>query len=232
MTTTDYRLDIHFSAETAKALVSGNFSLLALQTCQSTIDGGQPVLWLKSRFTVSSATELVVVFSDDFGAYISASPIVPGGAIVVAAQSTIHYDQTMRVQAGGAVAISHDGPENGLSILNETTAPWTCGPANPVKAVAAFPLYGLMMNSFAMVPRLMVAITPNPAYVEQSVLPSIDADGFLADFAGVTERDVTFDINKGWDWGGATWGQTVPRNTPLASVLIAWSFAPATSPET
>jgi hypothetical protein len=228
--TTEYRLNIHFSAETANALVSGNFSLLALQSSQSTIDGGQPVLWLKSHFTDPAAAELVIQVSDESGAYVSASPIISGRVISPAAQSMLRYGQVMRIQADGRVAISYDGPAGGLSILNESTIPWSCGLTNPSKAIAAVPLYGLMMNTFAPVPRLLVAITSYPGYVEQSVLESIEADGFLADFKGVTDRDVTFDINKGWGWGGWSWGQILPARTPLAPALIEWSVAPASSP--
>ncbi|BAW79736.1 hypothetical protein TAO_0366 [Candidatus Nitrosoglobus terrae] len=44
--------------------------------------------------------------------------------------------------------------------------------------------------------------------------------GGLIDFTGVNKRSVSFDANKGWNWGDAIWGTQVKANDDLLPFLI------------
>ena len=51
----------------------------------------------------------------------------------------------------------------------------------------------------------------------------------MVDLTADNVRNVGFDINTGWSWGGFSWGREYPPNADLVPLLIENpSFAPAT----
>lgn len=48
---------------------------------------------------------------------------------------------------------------------------------------------------------------------------STSSPAVLIDMAGVTLRELSFDIDNGWSWGGASWAQQFSSDIELASVL-------------
>jgi hypothetical protein len=122
--------------------------------------------------------------------------------------------------------VTEDGLADAMSMLNQSNAQYTCGLAGgagqPLSPIAAFPLYGYMMNAFAPIEKVLLMFTTYPA--SQGALATRSyAQGLLVDLTSATSREVSYDINSGWSWGEAAWGQIVPPNALLAPVLIQLS---------
>jgi hypothetical protein len=217
---TNYQITIQLHDETMQALVEGGFALFAFQPVQASAAGGQPVLWLDSK---ALAQNIMLSWSPAYSAYISQSRIVVNGTISVTAKAPIAFGQVLEVQQDGTVQVTGGGPSDAISILNKTSTPYTCGVelqfAEGTPPIAAFPLYGNSLDAVAPLPQLLLLFETYPAQAGQ-ILGRTLAQGLLVDFADGGQRTVSFDINKGWSWGGASWGQVVNANTPLDRTLI------------
>jgi hypothetical protein len=64
----------------------------------------------------------------------------------------------------------------------------------------------------------VISLETYPAQ-EGQMLDRTLGQGVLIDCASGTERNVVFDINNGWSFDGASWGQIVPANTPLSGLV-------------
>ncbi len=62
-------------------------------------------------------------------------------------------------------------------------------------------------------------------FATSSVAPGTPVDtafnaGVLIDLGDAGARDVSYDINEGWSWGGFAWAQPVADHAPLVPLLI------------
>ncbi len=211
---TTYEITIAISPETVQALSAGGFSLCVLKAISTTAGGGgRPLYWLVSK---QFATSIVLRWTTQCEAYASQST----GIVEVSASAPITYGQVFNVQTG---TVTDDGLPGAMSILNTTTTQYTCGLSAPVGSqflpIAAFPLYGNMMDAFAPVEQMFLMFTTYPA-VPGSAAERSYAQGLLVDFDSAPERVVSFDVNDGWSWDGGPWARAVPPNSQLAPLLI------------
>lgn len=217
---TSYQVTIQLSNATVTALLGSGYSLLAFQPVQGTASGGKPVLWIR---TAALAETIQVAWSSAFAAYVSQSRIVVNSTIAMQSMAPIELGQILQVGQEGSVKVTDGGPADAMSILNTTSAPYTCGlavtAAGGSSPIAAFPLYGNSLDAIAPMERAFFVFESYPAQAGQILDRSL-AQGLLVDVAGGASRTVSFDINAGWSFGGASWGQIVPANTPLDQVLI------------
>jgi len=211
--TQNYQVTITVSNETLEGLSAGGFSLCALKAIATTAGGGQPVLW---RVTKQFANSMAIQWSSQVQAYISST----GTSVTVTSSIGIDYGQILSVASG---ELAGGGLAEAMSILNDTTKQYTCGlsydSGGQPSPIAAFPLYGNMMDAFAPIEQVLLMFTTYPAVPGQVLLRAY-AQGLLIDLTPATERAVSFDINSGWSWGGQPWGQTIPPNTLLTPLLI------------
>jgi len=211
---TVYQVTIELSASTVQQLQAGNFSLCALKAIATTAGGGQPTLWL---VTQNYSKTTMIEWQPAYQAYVSQST----GVVLIATTTPIDYGQIMSIAEG---KVTGGGVADGMSILNNTTAQYTSGLAaapgggNPTP-MAAFPLFGNMMNAFAPVEEILLMFTNYPATAGAGLTRAY-AEALLIDMEGATPRTVSFDINSGWSWGGGAWAQTIQPNALLAPVLI------------
>jgi diadenosine tetraphosphatase ApaH/serine/threonine PP2A family protein phosphatase len=59
----------------------------------------------------------------------------------------------------------------------------------------------------------------------QTVLEKSLGPGILIDLTGVTQRNVSYDIDKGWHWGDdESWAREIPANSQLSPLLTQFSI--------
>jgi hypothetical protein len=216
-TDTTYGITISISPETVQTLSAGGFSLCMLKAISTTVGGGgQPLFWLVTK---QFATTIELRWKAQYEAYVSRS----NDLNTISASAPITYGQVFHVQPNGTDVVTDDGLPGAMSILNTTATQYTSGLSAQsgtwFSPVAAFPLYGNMVNAFAPVEQALLMFTTYPA-VPGNVAERSYAQGLLVDFGTAPDRVVTFDVNNGWSWDGGPWAQAVPPNSQLAPLLI------------
>ena len=176
-------------------------------------------------------------WTEAYLAYSSISEIVPDAQITPFFAADIELGQLLTVGSDGGGRVGGGGTPGAISILNQGSTPYTCGicvPSNGNMApICAFPLYGNQMDTVTPLNRILLMFSsrqlPPGTVVGLSTAESLQAElraaftpMILIDLEGASEREVSFDINTGWDWGGAPWAQQEPANANLASLLIEW----------
>lgn len=211
---TNYQVTIAISEDTQQALSSGGFSLCALKAIAATAGGGEPAYW---QVTKQFASSMAIQWTSQYAAYTSSRT----NDVNIITSVAIDYGQIANLPDG---SVTEGGLAGAMSMLNQSSTQYTCGltgggPELAVSPIAAFPLYGYMMNAYAPIEKVLLMFTTYPADAGAAAERSY-AQGLLVDLASATSREVSFDINSGWSWGEAAWGTIIPPNALLAPLLI------------
>jgi hypothetical protein len=217
---TEYQVNITMSSNTVQQLLANNFYLYGFKAVQCTIGGGSPVVWFKTQ-NYSASTE--VLWEEQYQAYTSNSQIIPNGQVIASFAADISLGQTLNVGPGGVGTVVSGGPSTAISLANTTSNPFTCGisqvqngTANPL---CAFPLFGNDLDVIAPIEKVLLMFSTNPVntgtVIEQSYGP-----GILIDLTSDNLRNVNYDLNAGWSWGGFSWAQSVTADSNLVPLLI------------
>lgn len=224
---TQYEIDVTMSPDTVTALVQGNYNLYAFKAVQATQGGGAPLVWFQLP-PDDYSTRTQVVWEVQYQAYTSRSKIIPNGKVTASFSTDIDLGQTLNVAAGGTGDVTTGGPKQAVSVNNTTTTQFTCGisqrAGGSTNPMCAFPLYGQHLDVMAPIEKVLLIFSTTPVntgtVIEQAYSP-----GVLIDLTSSNERTVNYDINKGWSWGGFSWGRGVAAKESLVPLLIETSFA-------
>jgi hypothetical protein len=215
-----YQVVITMSQATVQALITNGFSLYGFKAVQGQGGGAAPLVWMQTQ---NYSPNTIVSWADEYLAYVSTSQIIPNAIVVPSFSQPISPGQTLQVQQGGFGRVVPGGPSSAISILNQSQTPYTCGISqlvgNSLATCCAFPLFGNMMDVIAPVNKVMLMFSTLPVNVGTVVFQAFSSAIFI-DLTGSNERNVSFDINTGWSWGGSSWAQSVPPNSNLVPYLI------------
>jgi hypothetical protein len=217
---TNYGVTIKMTDTTVTALSNGNYLLYGFKGVQANMGGGRPLVWFKSA---DYGTETDVSWEIQYQAYTSRSEIIPNGQIKGLTPYDIDLGQKLKVQTPQGSGNVVEGDPGNISILNLTAEQMTCGISEVVEGTAqplcAFPLYGNGLD--AMVPIQKVLLTFSTKVVNTgTVVEQAYSQSILIDLTSSTHRAVSFDINKGWSWGGFSWAQKVEADSNVVPLLI------------
>jgi hypothetical protein len=219
-TMADYEVIITMTPNTVTKLVSGNFNLYGFKAVQSSQGGGVPLVWFKTD-TFSATTN--VDWQVQYQAYTSRSDIIPNGQIEASYATDINLGQMLNVVAGGTGAVVDGGPSTAISVNNTTATPFTCGisemTGGTAKPLCAFPLYGNQMDVMAPIEKVLLMFSTTPVNTG-TVIEQAYSSGIFIDLTSAPQRNVAFDINNGWDWGGFAWAKQIAPNSNLVPLLI------------
>lgn len=218
---TNYGIAIDMSDETVTALSNGGFYLYAFKGVQTTMKGGAPTVWFKTN-TYSVSTD--ISWAEQYQAYSSKSVLVPNGQIKASAAYNVDLGQTFNINSEkGTGEVVQGGVDGAISIRNNTQTQFTSGISQVVDGKAsplcAFPQYGNNLNVMAPIQKVLLMFSTQPVNTGTVIYQAYSAGG-LFDLTGVTERQVSYDINKGWDWGGGAWGKQIAAQASLVPLLI------------
>lgn len=183
--------------------------------------GGYPVVWLrKTDYLASNA----LAWGDDTAAYLSTTlPLSPGVRIQVGDTRAVETGQKVTASDSGLGEPTQGREQGVVSIVSAATDAFSCGLsqsiASVVSPVCAFPLYPGAMSMIAPTARLLVLFAIDQKVAGQ-VVDTAYSSGLLIDFDDQPERDVSFDINNGWNAAGAVWASPVSADDDIVPLLI------------
>ncbi|HST52101.1 MAG TPA: hypothetical protein VLJ61_08830 [Pyrinomonadaceae bacterium] len=218
-----YEVNITMSLATVQALTNGGYSLYGFKAVASSGQkAGAPLVWF-SLPGQDLLTTTSVRWEEDYQAYISNTlSLNPLTQIVASADVDISLGQQWDVQEGGGTDVV-DGLPLAISILNTTDTPYTCGISQLQQGVynplCGFPLYGGGLD--VMVPIEKVVLTFSTLQVNTgTVIEQAYTSSIFIDLTSENTRNVNFDINQQWSWGGGSWAQQIPAGTSFNPFLI------------
>lgn len=219
---TKYSIVITMSQTTVDSLSAGGFSLFGFKAVKATTNGG-PLVWFQ---TGDYDTTTPIGWEETYEAYVSNTEIDTGVTIDASNSLPINLGQTLDVNDPKGTGVVKDGGlSEGISILNDTSAPFTCGisqtQGGTTTPLCAFPLFGNGLDVIVPIEKVLLTFASSPIDTG-TVIEQAFAQGFLIDLtdAPSQSRAVNFDINKGWSNGGFTWAQVVPPQSSLLPLLI------------
>lgn len=220
---TNYGVTIIMPQETVTALSAGHYSLFAFKAVQTDAGGGAPLVWFKSdNFGLNTE----VSWQIQYEAYTSRSQIIPNGQITGLSSYPADLGQRLEVQTPQGTGNILSGTPGNISVENMTNSSMTCGISEVVggsaKPLCAFPLYGNGLD--VMVPIQKVMLTFSTKTVNTgTVIERAYSQSILIDLTSATHREVAFDINDGWSWGGFGWGSAIRPSANVVPILIEGS---------
>ncbi len=238
MAGTTFSVTINMSGNTAMKLTDAGSMLYAFKAVRCSDKAGLPLVW---SVTSQLMPTTVVSWTSPYTGYVSMSAVVPGTLIVPGYQTPLPIGSTLDITSSiGTGTVTATGAANACSIRNSTTTEFSCGLAQSAAGAAALPLCAFPMyggNLVAITPLEAVLLTfstlsiaPGTAVTSMNVTAkrtslatttlAVSTTGVLIDMTGVTQRSISYDINLGWQWGGATWGMGVPASANLREWLI------------
>jgi hypothetical protein len=217
---TNYGVSITMDQATVEALSSGNYSLYGFKSVQSSAGGGRPLVWFKSN---DFGLDTDVTWEVQYEAYTSRSAIIPNGQIKGLSSYSIDLGQMLEVETPQGTGNVVDGTPGIISIENLTATQVTCGISEVVDGTAqplcAFPLYGNGLDAIVPIQKVMFTFSTKPVNTG-TVIEQAYSQSILIDLTAKTSREVSFDINSGWSWGGYSWAQAIRPSTNVVPLLI------------
>jgi hypothetical protein len=205
---------------TLQRLKSSGYNLCVLHAVQCADLAALPVVWI---FSSNYLTNNLIQWQEDLNAFTSQVPILVSARVNMGFSSPIQLGQRMNVGAGGIGTVISGGIPDTVAFVSTVDQQFTCGTAlaagNQPQPVCAAPLYGNGLQMIAPVLKIFVMFSDQPIGAG-TMINAATGEGVIIDYAGVTERAVSFDINTGWDWGRQAWAATVPPLTNIQRLLV------------
>jgi hypothetical protein len=217
---------INLTPNTIQLLKSQNAQLYGFKAVESRTGGGAPTVWLR---TGNLAPSTLVSWTEEYQAYTSLDTHFSQGVqIIPSFVAAIAVGQQLNVGTGGIGRVVDGGAPNAISILSETTQQFGCGISQRPAAgggggsfapLSVFPLFSFALDVIVPLEKVLLLFSSMPLS-PGTVVVRAPSSGVFVDLTGSVQRTVSFDINAGWSWGGAPWGQAVPPNSDLTPLLI------------
>lgn len=210
-------IQVAVDATTLTALRDLGYALYVLRAVDTNNAGAKPLVMV-------AVTEVMNHTAIALPSTLQAFVTVSGSVIDVSVSASVELGDVFTYVSGGAPTVTPGGNPKGVTVLNGTTDPLTAGlgagPAGgPLMPFVSAPLYGLGGDIFA--PKDSFLVTFSTAGLSSgAVLNASMSQSLLIDMADQTQVAVGFDINKGWNYGGASWGQVVPAGASLQKALV------------
>jgi hypothetical protein len=217
---TGYGVTIIMPQETVVALSNGNYSLFGFKAVQTKAGGGKPLVWFKSN---NYGLDTGVSWQIQYEAYTSQSKIIPNGRITGLNSYSADLGQRLEVDTPQGTGSVKAGTPGNISVENLTTTPMTCGISEVVEGKAeplcAFPLYGNGLDAMVPIQKVMFTFATETVNTG-TVIEKAYSQSILIDLTSATHREVAYDINEGWFWGGYSWGQAIRPSQDVVPILI------------
>lgn len=217
---TGYGVSIAMNADTVKALSGGGYSLYGFKGVKTKARGGRPLVWFKS---VDFGLDTDVSWEVQYKAYTSRSEIIPNGQIKGLSSYAADLGQKLEVRTPQGTGTVVAGTKGVISIENLTETLVTCGISEVVDGKAqplcAFPLYGNGLDAIVPIQKVMLTFATDEVNTG-TVIEKAYSQSILIDLTSDAHQKVSYDINKGWSWGGFSWAQTVRPSADIVPLLI------------
>lgn len=240
------QIRITMNANTVNALFHGGYQLYAMRAVQTSNRAGRPTVWSAIK---GYSLQTTVGWLDGYAAYTSCSAIRVGATVSIGASYPIVSGQVLKVGPAG-LGIVADGPADLMSAWNTTNTQLSSGlsqiPTNapvvtdqiggPVGAEFSpffvAPLYGQQLDGVRVTSTLLLIFSTEllaPGTVIERFPVSRSDTGKLESGLAVSQsllidasedRNLSYDINASWSWGGEAWAKTLPPDIDLVPIMV------------
>jgi hypothetical protein len=216
-----YTINITMTPSTVTVLSRNGFALYGFKAVKTTTQGAAPLVWFQTR---SVFLNTQVTWTDQYRAYLSASPITPNGTIAVSSAIAVDLGQTAVVGQNGQLTAIAQGTPSAISLSSASFQQWTAGVAQPgpdqsPSPLVALPLSGSGIEVIAPVEKVLLLFAQT-TFSAGTVSYKAYAPGILVDLTGASQRNVSYDINNGWNSGGNAWATPVAAQQDLIPILV------------
>jgi hypothetical protein len=216
-----YTINITMTPATVTVLSRNGFALYGFKAVKTTTQGAAPLLWFRTR---SVFLNTQVTWTEQYRAYLSTSPITPNGTIAVSSAIAIDLGQTAVVGENGQLTAIAQGTPSAISLSSASFQQWTSGIAQPSadqqpSPLVALPLSGNGIEVITPVEKVLLLFAQT-TFSAGTVSYKAYAPGILLDLTGASQRDVSYDINNGWNSGGNAWATPVAAQQDLIPILV------------
>lgn len=220
----NYTIQISLDDDTLQKLSETKQYLRAYKGVQASIEGGQCPIW----FTTNDFSGGVnLAWTETYGGYIQSVELEKGVVITAENIQPMNIGDLLTANDDGVATVTTDGTPGNIDITNAGTKEWTCGMGqvvnNQMSPVCAFPLFG-SGSEVLMLPYEQVLLvfesgqTDTGTVVEEAMSRSVVLTLTGADVNQT--KNITFNIDTGWDAGGAKWAEINTGKISLADTLI------------
>jgi hypothetical protein len=215
------QITVTLAPATLVALRELGYALYVMRAFDTTNAAGKPLVWLTTTQFLENTT---IAFEMKFQVYVSTSKVVANGIITVFTAAPVELGQTAAIDTGGTLTVTQGGNPTGVTILNKGTTPYTAGLAvqandDFLSPIFAEPLHGLAEDIAAPREQFLLTFTTQ-GVAAGTLIGHAMSQSLLVDLAGADQQTVAFDIDTGWNAGGASWATPVPAGADLTPVLV------------
>lgn len=219
---TNYQITLTLDQDSADELQQEGYSLYAFKAVQTSAKGS-PVVWFATTDYGLTAT---ISWQEQYQGYTSKSDPVPDGQISVSNAYNMDLNQTLNITSptGTGQVDTTTGTPRAVTIYNQTTTAFTCGLSQQqgngtYSPLCAFPLHGGSEDLIAPIEKVLLMFATQQVNTG-TVIEKAFGPGVLIDLTEAASRAVAYNIDAGWNAGGASWAQKVPPNANLVPILI------------
>lgn len=214
-------IEVQLNATTLTALKELGYALYVMRAFNTTNAAGKPLVWIVETNYLENNT---LSFDTAYAAYVSTSQVIPNGVVVASSYAPADIGQTATVDANGELTVTNSGNPGGITLVNGSTSPYTTGLATAINGqsptpIFAEPLYGLAEDIAAPLGKFLLTFTTQ-GVTAGTLIEHAMSQSLLVDVSNLAQATVSFDINTGWDAGGAVWATPVAAGTNLIPVLV------------
>ena len=207
---------------TLAALKDLGYALYALKGFETTTAQGKALVWAE---TTTYADNTAFISTAEYQAYVTTVQTAGSVVITQSAVVDVALGDIATFSPSTGLTVAPGGNPDGVTIVNTTTTAYTAGlnarstdAADGFSPFAAVPLHGLGEGVIAPVGKVLVTFSTVGVDVGSPLSHSV-TQSLLIDLTDQTQLEASFDINTGWSFGNAAWGQTVPAGANLFAIL-------------
>lgn len=219
MDSTERRVDVSLEHDTLRSLLAGGFRLLAARPVATRLRSTRPVLWHATTGSLSAHN--TVTLPPVRRGFSSSTRIADGARVEVGFSARLERGETFTLQPGGVAQRTLAPATASLAFANATDQTFTCGIATDssdtedgATPLCVFPVYGSTLVEAAPCPQVLLwfaATDIQPGAILERwfdrTAPTSRSTSLLVDLAGGDQRQVSFSLASGWQWGDAPWAR-------------------------
>lgn len=218
-----YSIQISLNNATLTALANQNLSLNAFKGVQTNAGGGASTVWLSTN---NFAETVNISWQEQYGGYVENQQFSTGITVLASDVQPMNLGDILSVDSTGVPNVNTGGADGDITVLNKGNKPWTGGMgqmvAGALSPLCAFPLNGNFAITMMPYEKVLLVFesgqTDTGAVVEETTSSTIVITLTGAD-VGQTKQ-VSFDINTGWDANNAGWAEINDNGYTIADQLI------------
>jgi hypothetical protein len=169
---------------------------------------------------------VTISWQEQYGGYVDNQQFGPGVTVLAKDIKPMDLGDILSVDNTGVPSVNTGGASGDITVLNKGDKPWTGGMGQMVEGnlspLCAFPLNGNFSNTMMPYEKVLLVFesgqTDTGSVVEETTSSTIIITLTGAD-VGVPKQ-VSFDINTGWDADNAGWAQISDNGYTIAPQLI------------